>query len=157
MTAYIWPLANLVVLSILFFRYARKPIAEFAADYRRKVDEGLESAERERVEAREQLESWRERWEAIDAEITAVMSRARDTARRRTEEMQREAEAEEKHRRARVEDTLKRDREKIARSLRSEATHVLIEATSSALEEVVTGEDQDRLVASFTRELSEMR
>ncbi len=154
---YMWPLINLAAITFLAVRYARKPISNFIANYRNQVAHSIERAEEDRRIAEEQLDSWRTRWEEIDGEGSAVLGRAREMARRRREELEREARAEEEHLKTRASDTLRRDRERVIRSLRADAAEILVEATAKTLGEVVTGEDQDRLVGDFTRGLGEIR
>ncbi len=156
-TVYMWPLINLVVLVYLFFRYAREPLVNYVSNYRQEVDDSLERAEADRTQAEDQLDSWRRRWETIDGEIDTVMERARETARRRREQLDREAEAEREHRQNRVEESLRRDREKVVQSLRADAARILVDSTAATLREVVTEDDQERLLVAFTRELEDVR
>ncbi|MFP4200523.1 MAG: hypothetical protein ACLFS8_03795 [Clostridia bacterium] len=153
---YLWPLLNLPILIYLGVRYGKKPLLDFVSNYRDEVDRSLKRAEEDRVNAREQLELWRERWESIDSEISIMLERAKDNARRRKEELEREARAEKEHREARMEESLRRDREKVIRSLREDAASILVEATAATLDEVVTSRDQNRLVGEFTRELRDI-
>ncbi len=153
---YIWPLINLPILIYLGVRFGRQPIVNFVSNYRDEVDQSLKRAEEDRVDAREQLKLWQERWESIDSEISTVLDRAQDTARRRKEELEREARAEKEHREARMEESLRRDRDKVVRSIREDAAKILVEATTETLGEVVTSRDQNRLVSDFTRELRDI-
>lgn len=150
-----WPLVNLILLVAVVVYYGRKPFSEFLSSYETNVGESLDRAERSDKEARETLRQWRQRWREIDSEVEGLLSRSREIRERRGVEALRRAETEEQHLRNRIRDTVEQDRDRAVTEMRGEMAEALVSSVTEAMHQLVTEEDNRRLVRQFIKEIGD--
>ena len=140
---------NFALLIGVLVYFARKPIADFFADRRRRIQEELEAAADLRTEAEARYAKWQRRLMDLESELAGIRETARERAAAEREHILADAAAgAERIRRdalAAVDQELLRARAQ----LRREAADLALELASETLRQQVTGADQDRLLDEF--------
>ncbi len=150
-----WPLVNLILLAAVAVYYGRKPLSKFVSSYEAGVDESLDQADRSDEEARQRLREWRQRWREIDSEVEELIRRGRETSERRGAQALQRAEIEEQHLKNRIRDTVDRDRDRAVAEMRTEMAGVLVSSVLRAMHQLVTEEDNRRLIRQFMQEIGD--
>ena len=143
-----WALNFVLVIGVLVY-FARKPVAEFFADRRQRIQEELKAAADLRAEAEARYAKWQRRLMDLESELAGIRETSRERAAAEREHILADAAAgAERIRRdalAAVDQELRRARAQ----LRREAADLAIQLASEALSRQVTGADQDRLLDEF--------
>ena len=140
---------NFALLIGVLVYFARKPIVDFFADRRRRIQDELKAAADLRTEAETRYAKWQRRLMDLESELAEIRETARERAAAEREHILADAAAgAERIRRdalAAVDQELLRARAQ----LRREAADLALELASEALRRQVTGADQDRLLDEF--------
>jgi len=140
---------NFVLLIGVLVYFARKPITDFFAGRRQRIQEELKAAADLRTEAETRYAKWQRRLMDLESELAGIRQTARERAAAEREHILADAAAgAERIKRdalAAVEQELRRARAQ----LRREAADLAVELASEALQRQVTGADQDRLLDEF--------
>jgi len=140
---------NFALLIGVLVYFARKPIVDFFADRRRRIQDELKAAADLRTEAETRYAKWQRRLMDLESELAEIRATARERAAAEREHILADAAAgAERIRRdalAAVDQELLRARAQ----LRREAADLALELASEALRRQVTGADQDRLLDEF--------
>lgn len=150
-----WPLVNLALLAAVAVYFGREPFSKFLSSYEAGVDASLDRAEKSDQEARERLRAWRQRWTEIDNDVEDLIRRSRETSERHRAQALTRAEAEERHMRKRIRDTVERDRDRAVIEMRAEMAEALVSSVAQTMHQLVTEEDNRRLVRQFIEEMGD--
>jgi len=146
-------LANLVLLVVVLFLVARKPVSEYLASRRTQIAGDLESAEQELAAAESTLGEWSRREAGVDDEMTEIQRAARDAAKREAEGMQADAEVTASRIEASADEAVSSELRRAQSGLRREATDLAIQRAGELLRDQLTDQDQDRLVEEFVERI----
>jgi F-type H+-transporting ATPase subunit b len=140
---------NFALLIGVLVYFARKPVADFFATRRVKIQDELKAASDLRAEAEARYAKWQRRLMDLESELAGIRETARERAAAEREHILADAAAgAERIRRdalAAVDQELRRARAQ----LRREAADLAVELASEILRRQVAGTDQDRLLDEF--------
>jgi len=140
---------NFALLIGVLIYFARKPITDFFADRRRRIQQELKAAADLQTEAEARYAKWQRRLMDLESELASIRETARERAAAERKHILADATATaERIRRdaiAAVDQELLRARAQ----LRREAADLALELASEALQRQVTSADQDRLLDEF--------
>jgi F-type H+-transporting ATPase subunit b len=143
---YMWKIINFLILFVILFKFAKKPLADFLRKRSETIAKTLQEAKAARETAEKALKEVQERLRTKDAEIEAILSVAK-----RSGEQERNAIIEEGARlkekileqaKSNIEFELKNAKEVI----KAEAVELAMELAEKKLKEKLTKDEQERLL-----------
>lgn len=146
-------LANLLLLLVVLFVFARKPILGFFADRRARIQEQLDGAARLHADAESRFAEWQRKLAELEAEVRRIQTTARERAEAERATILADAQASAERTRREARAAVEREIQRARESLREEAADLAVELASGMLRERVTDEDRDRLVSEFIERL----
>ncbi len=145
----VWQVLNLVLLFIVLFVFARKPIQGFFRDRRDRIQTDVETAARMRQEAEERHEELQRQLAELDSELTRIRTTARERA--ESERARILADARASAERVRQDSRIAIDQElrRALDELRREAADLSVEMAGELLRSGVGDADRERLLDEF--------
>ena len=151
-----WSIVVFVILVIVLWRVALKPINNIISKRQEEIREKIDSADRRNEEAKKYLDEQKKNVEKSKVEAKKIIDEGKDAARKIREEI--EAKAGEKSR-AMIEDALTEIRSEKERSL-NEVKNEIIEIALSASEKIVSKklseEEHKKLIEDSLKELGKV-
>ena len=151
-----WSIVVFVILVIVLWRVALKPINNIISKRQEEIREKIDSADRQNEEAKKYLDEQKKNVENSKVEAKKIIDEGKDAARKIREEI--EAKAGEKSR-AMIEDALTEIRSEKERSL-NEVKNEIIEIALSASEKIVSKklseEEHKKLIEDSLKELGKV-
>jgi len=144
---------NLVLLLGLLFYFARRPIREFFADRRTRIQDEIKQAAALRREAEERHSKWQRRLAALDSEIESIRATARERAERERQQILADAHATAERLRADASAAIERELRRAVDRLRDETSSFAVELAAEILREQVGAADRSRLLDEFIRRI----
>jgi F-type H+-transporting ATPase subunit b len=145
----IWHLVNFLLLVVVLFIVARKPIVGFFADRRESIQDEIGNAADLLSQAESRHGEWQRKLVDLEREMESIRETARTRAREEREHIlsdaRKTAERIQREAGAAVEQELRRAKEELKR----EASALSIELAAQLLREHVTEGDRDRLMDEF--------
>jgi len=145
----LWPTFNLVLLLIVLFIVARKPLVGWFADRRDRIKDELDSAARMRAEAEERYARWQRQLADLDAEIERIRTTSRERAETERERILADAASAAERIRDDARVAVEHEVQRARKQLRDEASHLAVELAGEMLRGQLSESDQHRLVDEF--------
>lgn len=150
----IWSVINFCILLIVLRSLLFKPILATLDSRKKEIEESLGKAE----EARKQFDQLKED-QARDRETARVEAQAQIAAAAKLAETERtrilaEANSEASKFLERAQAQIEEDKERAVAAIKGEMASIAISAASKVIERNLTGEDQERLVDEFLKEVA---
>jgi len=143
-----WAL-NLVLLIGVLVYFARKPVADFFADRRGRIQHELKTAADLQAGAEGRYAKWQRRLMDLESELAGIRETSRERAAAEREHILADAAAGAERIRRDALATVDQELRRARAQLRREAADLAVELAAEALRRQVTGADQDRLLDEF--------
>ena len=140
---------NFALLIGVLVYFARKPVADFFADRRRRIQEELEAAAKLQADAEGRYAKWQRRLMDLESELAGIRETARERAVAEREHILADAAAGAERIRREALETVDQELRRARAQLRREAADLAVELASEILRRQVAGADQDRLLDEF--------
>lgn len=143
---YIWKIINFLILVVLLFKFAKKPMQNFFQKRTELIERTLNEAKEARVASQKALQEVEARLKAKDAEIEAILAAAKKSG-----EQERDAIIAESERlKAKIMDQAKTNIEfelkQAKEAIKAEAVELAMELAEKKLKERLTKEEQEKLL-----------
>jgi len=145
--------ANLLLLLAVLFYFARRPVTEFFADRRARIQDEIKQAAALRREAEERHSKWQRRLADLDSEIESIRATARERAERERQQILADAHATAERLRSDANAAVERELRRAVDQLRNEASELAVELAAEILREQVSAADRSRLLDEFIRRI----
>jgi len=145
----LWQGVNLLIVLGLLFYFARKPVAQFFADRRTRIETDLGSAAELLEQAEARNASIGRRLVDLDAEREEIREETRRRAEEESERILAEARLAAERIRGDAGLAIEQELRRARRELRKEAADLALELAGGLLREKVTDTDRERLVDEF--------
>lgn len=149
----IWSLLSFGVLMLLLAKWAYPPVKKMMTDRSEKIRGDLDAAELARTEAQRTLEEYREQLAQARRDATHILDEARETAEAVRAELLAKAEEEAAGVRARNEEALRIERQRVIAELRSEVGSLALELAEKIIDAEVDRAASQALIDSFISEI----
>lgn len=151
----IWgTISFLALLGILWGAGVFKKIAAALEERRSRIEGNIEAAERERKEAQELLEQYRQQLAEAREETGRIIEEARRSAEELKRQLQERAEAESQRIVENARTEIRAERDRAARELRREVGTLAVQVAERIVEGSLDGDRQRALVDSYIEELT---
>ena len=140
---------NLALLLGVLVYFARKPIADFFEDRRKRIQAELEAAKNQGAEAEARYAKWQRRLMDLESELAEIRETSRQRAAAEREHILADAAAGAERIRRDALATVDQELRRARAQLRREAADLAVELASEALRGQVSSADQDRLLDEF--------
>lgn len=151
----IWGAVAFLVLLFLMYRTAWPQIDKLYRDRRAGIEGRLEQAEKEREEAEQLLQRYRDRLAAAEDETQRILEEARANAERVRKDLLGKAEADAEQQLERAGQTIRAERDQAIRQLRGEVATLAVELASRVVEDSLDRDRQLRLVDRYIDRLGD--
>jgi F-type H+-transporting ATPase subunit b len=151
----IWGAVAFLVLLFLMYRTAWPQIDKLYRDRRAGIEGKLEQAEKEREEADQLLQEYRERLTAAEDETQRILEEARANAERVRKDLLAKAESDAERQLERARQTIRSERDQAIRQLRGEVGALAVELASRVVEDSLDRDRQLRLVDRYIDRLGD--
>ena len=151
----IWGAVAFFILLFLMYRTVWPGVTKAYADRRANIEGKLEEAEKERAEAEELLEKYKQRLAAAEDETQRILEEARANAERVRKDLLAKAEADAERQLERARQAIRSERDQAIRQLRGEVGTLAIELATRVVGESLDGERQVRLVDRYIDQLGD--
>ena len=149
LSEHLWPAVNLAILIAALVHFARKPIRDYFASRRSKIQSELKGAADQLSEAEATYSKWQRRLVDLEAELEEIRATSGQRAEAEREKILSDARA--------MADRIRRDAtvavemefRRAREELREEATRLAMKLAAERLEREVTDADRDRLLDEF--------
>jgi len=149
----IWGAVAFLLLLVLMYRTAWPQIDKLYRDRRAGIQGKLEQAEKEREEAEQLLEQYRERLTAAEDETQRILEEARTNAERVRRDLLAKAETDAGRELERARQAIRAERDQAIRQLRNEVGTLAVELATRVVGDSLDRERQLRLVDQYIDEL----
>jgi F-type H+-transporting ATPase subunit b len=149
----LYRLLNLVLLLGVLIYFARKPIMDFFAERRGRIQEELTSAAEMRSEAEQRYASWQRRVADVESELDSIRATARERAERERDQILAAAQAAAERIKSDARAAIDQEVRRASAQLRDEASDLAVELAAEMLREQVTSSDRDRLLEEFIQRI----
>lgn len=144
---------SFAIVATALYWFVFKPVISASDKRKQQIEQGLHDAEEaKRRLASAQAEADKKTAEAI-AEASNILKSARDDAKETVENATREASAKVAEIRARNDEQLERDKQKMKEELKSELSGLVAEATEAVIGKVLTDQQRSELASLASKEL----
>jgi F-type H+-transporting ATPase subunit b len=140
---------NLVLLLGVLIYFARKPVADFFEDRRKRIQGDLESAKKEGAEAEARYAKWQRRLLDLEGELAEIRETARARAEAERAQILADAAAGAERIKRDALETVDQELRRARAQLRREAADLAVELATERLRSQVSSDDQDRLLDEF--------
>lgn len=144
-----WTVIIFLALMAVLSKFAFPAILGYAAAREQRIQDALDEAQRQRVEAESLLAQQRQELAAAKQEAAGLLAEARQAADRTRQELLTRARADQEEIVARARDEIQRERDLAMESVRREAVDVAIMAASKLLEKRLGADEDRRLVTEY--------
>ena len=151
----IWGAIAFFILLFLMYRTVWPGVTKSYADRRANIEGKLEEAEKERAEAEELLEKYKQRLAAAEDETQRILEEARANAERIRKDLLAKAETDAEHQLERARQTIRSERDQAIRQLRGEVGTLAIELATRVVGESLDRDRQLRLVDRYIDQLGD--
>jgi F-type H+-transporting ATPase subunit b len=149
----IWGTLAFLILLVLMYRTVWPSVDKAFKDRRANIEGKLEEAEREREEADQLLEQYRERLRDAEDETQRILDEARANAERVRRELRAKAEEEAGRELERARQVIRSERDQAISQLRNEVGTLAVELATRVVGDSLDRERQLRLVDQYIDEL----
>ncbi len=150
---FVWAIINFLIffaiMRIVFF----KPIMNLLDSRRAEVAENLQKSEEARKEAEQLRREYEEKLNQAASEARDLIERARREGEQRREELVAAAQEEAERILDRARTAIREERDRAIAALREEVADLALLAASKVVDKDLTGEDNERLVREFIRQV----
>ena len=151
----IWGAVAFFILLFLMYRTVWPGVTKAYQDRRANIEGKLEQAEKDRDEAEELLEKYRERLAAAEDETQRILEEARANAERVRRDLRAKAEAEAGRELERARQAIRSERDQAIRQLRTEVGTLAVELATRVVGDSLDRERQLRLVDQYIDQLGD--
>ena len=151
----IWGAVAFFILLFLMYRTVWPGVTKAYQDRRANIEGKLEQAEKDRDEAEELLEKYRERLAAAEDETQRILEEARANAERVRKDLLAKAEADAGRQLERARQAIRSERDQAIRQLRGEVGTLAVELATRVVGESLDRERQLRLVDRYIDQLGD--
>jgi len=151
----IWGAVAFFVLLFLMYRTVWPQVNKAYQDRRANIEGKLEQAEKDRDEAEELLEKYRERLAAAEDETQRILEEARANAERVRKDLLAKAETDAERQLERARQAIRSERDQAIRQLRTEVGTLAVELATRVVGDSLDRERQLRLVDQYIDQLGE--
>jgi F-type H+-transporting ATPase subunit b len=145
----VYRMVNLLLLLAVLFYFARRPIGEYFADRRTRIQDEIRQAGELRREAEERHAKWQRRLVDLETEIASIRETARERAERERQRILADAHATAQRLRSEANAAIERELRRAVDQLRNEASDLALELAAEILRDKVSAADQSRLLDEF--------
>jgi F-type H+-transporting ATPase subunit b len=147
---------NFLILVFLLHRFLYNPIMNAMAQREQRIADDLETAERKRREAREEIESYRQKKVELDEKRQELLRQAEEDAQEKRHQLLQKARAETDEIRTRWQRAIEQEKESFMADLRRRVSQETYRVMRSALADMADVVLEERMVAVFLERLSEL-
>ena len=151
----IWGGIAFFILLFLMYRTVFPQINKVYKERRENIEGRLEQAEKERDEADQLLQKYRERLEAAEDKAQEVLDQARADAERIRRDLLAKADADAERRLERAREAIRSERDQAIRQLRGEVGTLAVELATRVVGDSLDGDRQLRLVDQYIDQLGD--
>jgi F-type H+-transporting ATPase subunit b len=151
----IWGAIAFLILLLLMYRTVFPQVNKLYKDRRANIEGRLEEAEKQRDEAEQLLQKYRERLAAAEDETQRILEDARATADRIRKELLAKADADAEQRLQRATETIRAERDQAIRQLRGEVGTLAVELATKVVGDSLDRDRQLRLVDQYIDQLGD--
>jgi F-type H+-transporting ATPase subunit b len=151
----IWGAVAFLLLLVLMYRTVWPQIDKLYQGRRAGIEGRLEQAEKEREEAEQLLQQYRERLTAAEDETQRILEEARAHAERVRKDLLAKAEGDAEQQLERARQTIRSERDQAIRQLRGEVGALAVELASRVVEDSLDRDRQLRLVDRYIDRLGD--
>jgi F-type H+-transporting ATPase subunit b len=151
----IWGSVAFLILLVLMYRTVFPQVNKVYKDRRANIEGRLEEAERERDEAEQLLQRYRERLAAADDETQRILEEGRANAERIRKELLAKADADAERRLERATEAIRAERDQAIRQLRGEVGTLAVELATKVVGDSLDRDHQLRLVDQYIDQLGD--
>ena len=149
-SARLWfEIGNLVLLIGVIIFFARKPVKQYLAERRQRIEDNIRGSERLLTEAEERLEEWQSKAARLDNEVAEIKRLARERAERERQRILADAERSAQRIQRDAEAAIDREVRRARKVLQQEAADLAVKLAEERLKSEVTEQDRERLVSEF--------
>lgn len=139
-------IANFLLLLFILRRVLYKPVLNFLEARRKKIEEGLEKAERFEAEWLRIKDIQKEKVEETEKEAVKIMEKARLDAEKRGKEIVFSAQQKSEKIIEETQKDILLEKEKISQELKSETADYIVFATEKILKRTISNQDEKNLI-----------
>jgi F-type H+-transporting ATPase subunit b len=151
----IWGAVAFAILLFLMYRTVFPQVTKLYQERRSNIEGKLEEAERERDEAEQLLQRYRERLAAAEDETQRILEEARANAERLRRDLLAKADADAERRLERATETIRAERDQAIRQLRGEVGTLAVELATKVVGDSLDRDRQLRLVDQYIDQLGD--
>jgi F-type H+-transporting ATPase subunit b len=151
----IWGAISFLILLLLMYRTVFPQVNKVYKERRANIEGRLEEAERERDEAEQLLQKYRERLAAAEDETQRILEDARANADRIRKELLAKADADAEQRLQRATEAIRAERDQAIRQLRGEVGTLAVELATKLVGDSLDRDRQLRLVDQYIDQLGD--
>jgi F-type H+-transporting ATPase subunit b len=151
----IWGAIAFLILLLLMYRTVFPQINKLYKERRANIEGRLEEAERERDEAEQLLQRYRERLAAAEDETQRILEEARANAERIRRDLLAKADTDAERRLERATETIRAERDQAIRQLRGEVGTLAVELATRVVGDSLDRDRQLRLVDQYIDQLGD--
>ena len=151
----IWGAIAFFILLFLMYRTVWPQVSKLYQERRAGIEGRLEQAEKEREEAEQLLQQYRERLAAAEDETQRILEEARANAERVRKDLLAKAETDAERQLGRARQTIRAERDQAIRQLRGEVATLAVELASRVVEDSLDRDRQLRLVDRYIDRLGD--
>lgn len=145
----LWSVASFLVLLFVLGKFAYPPVRQIMADRAAKIRSDLDAAEMARAEAQRTLEEYREQLAQARRDAAHIVEESRKTAEALRSDLLAKAEQEAAELRARSEEALRFERQRVMAELRTEVGSLALELAEKIIDAEVDRAASQTLIESF--------
>ena len=151
----IWGAISFLILLLLMYRTVFPQVNKVYKERRANIEGRLEEAERERDEAEQLLQKYRERLAAAEDETQRILEDARANAERIRKDLLSKADADAERRLERATEAIRAERDQAIRRLRGEVGTLAVELATKVVGDSLDRDRQLRLVDQYIDQLGD--
>jgi F-type H+-transporting ATPase subunit b len=145
---------SFIIVATLLNKFAYKPIINILEERRQKIAEGLENAEKIKLQLADAEAKHAEIIQRANSEAQRLIDEARASAASLAEKRQQQAVAEAENIVTKAREATKLERERVFSELRREVANLVVKTTGKVTGKILTVDDQKRLSEEATREIA---
>jgi F-type H+-transporting ATPase subunit b len=151
----IWGAVAFAILLLLMYRTVFPQVTKVYKERRENIEGRLEQAEKERDEADQLLQKYRERLEAAEDKAQEILDQARADAERVRRDLLAKADADAERRLERAREAIRSERDQAIRQLRGEVGTLAVELATRVVGDSLDRDRQLRLVDQYIDQLGD--
>ena len=149
-------IVNFLILVFLLHRFLYNPILNAMAQREQRIADDLETAERKRREAREEIESYQQKKAELDEKRQELLRQAEEDAEEKRRDLLQKARTETEEIRTRWQRAIEQEKESFLADLRRRVSQETYRIIRSALADMADVALEERIVTVFLERLSEL-